>query len=623
MRLTTPRDTWYRGSSVDSTARPEDLPRPTIRVLPDALVDQIAAGEVVERPASVVKELVENALDAGARRLRIEIREGGARQIVVTDDGSGMTPGEARLALRRHATSKLASAEDLQRISSFGFRGEALPAIASVSCLRLLTRARGASAGVEIRVDTGRVVSEREAGAAEGTRIEVTDLFASVPARRKFLKSVVTEWGHVADWVARAALARPDVHFDLQRDERPALSWPATANPLDRVAAVLSEDEAAAMLAAQGGAGRVAVRGFVSRPDWQRASAAGIQAFVNGRPVRDRLLRHAVLDAYRDVLPRGRFPSVVLFVELPLEAVDVNVHPAKWEVRFAEPRDAHQAVSRAVRDALATRSWLGAGSAPAGGSGTGHGAVRPTPDRVGEARPATTDWLLAPPARSPAPPAIALDGGRADASAGDATPRFSEMRRLGQVLAGYVVLETKDGLVLLDQHAAHERVLYERLRASWLAGGVPRQALLAPLPVELEPAACAALAAQAGALEALGFELEPFGETTLLVRALPALLADRDPGPLVRTLADEVRAAGGAADLTGAARTRLLEALDRVFATLACRSARTQGERLEAREQEALVAALDDIPWAPTCPHGRPVAVPISRAEIERRFGRR
>jgi DNA mismatch repair protein MutL len=610
-----PRDA--RGPS--SGGRDQDLPRgPRIRVLPDALVDQIAAGEVVERPASVVKELVENALDAGAGRIRVEVRDGGTRSIVVADDGCGMSRDEARLALQRHATSKLASADDLMRIESYGFRGEALPAIASVSRLRLLTCARGATVGCEVRVDGGRIVSEREAGAPEGTRVEVADLFAAVPARRKFLKAPSTEWGHVAGWVARAALARPDVHFDLQRDERPALSWPATADPLDRVAAVLSEDEAAAMLAAYAAAGRFVLRGFVSRPDWHRASAEGIQLFVNARPVRDRLLRHAVLDAYRDVLPRSRFPSVVLFLELPPEAVDVNVHPAKWEVRFADPRAIHQLVSHAVRDAIATRGWLGAEAAVA--------RAAPTSEPI--ARGGASDWVFARP--SPAQAVLAIDGGRADDAASPLpaaaeTPRFRGYRRLGQLLASYLLLESKDGLVLVDQHAAHERVLYERLRAGWLAGGVARQALLSPLPVELEAAACAAVSTRLALLRELGFELEPFGETTLLVRAVPALLADRDPAPLVRSLADELRAGAGEGALqsAGAARTRLLGALDHVFATLACHSARTQGEVLDAREQEALIAALDDIPWAPTCPHGRPVALPIGLSEIERRFGRR
>lgn len=600
-----------------------------IRVLPDTLVDQIAAGEVVERPASVVKELVENALDAGARRLRIELREGGIRQIGVSDDGVGMHPDEVRLALQRHATSKLASADDLQRIASFGFRGEALPAIASVSTLRLLTRVRGTASGFAVRVEAGRIVAEHEAGTPEGTRVEVSDLFAAVPARRKFLKSPATEWGHVADWVGRVALARPDVHFDLQRDDRPALAWPAAADPLDRVAAVLSEDEAAAMLAAEAHANRVEVSGFVSRPDWHRASAVGIQLFVNGRPVRDRLLRHAVLDAYRDVLPRGRFPSVVLFVALPLQAVDVNVHPAKWEVRFAEPRDVHDAVARAVRAALATRSWLGidADVAPRGGHAGGRwlGASagregRAPSDRVADAQPGATDWLFARPA---APrPGLPLESSAApDARA--PTHRFAELRSLGQLLATYLVLEAEDGLLLIDQHAAHERVLYERLRAGFATGGVARQGLLTPLALELEPAAGAALGAQGPALEALGFELEAFGDTTVLVRAVPALIAHRDPAPLVRALADELRRADGAADLATAARVRWLAALDHAFATLACHAARTKGERLGAQEQQALLAALDEIPWAPTCPHGRPVAVPVSLSEIERRFGRR
>ena len=319
----------------DGSRAGEGAPARPVRRLPDALVDQIAAGEVVERPASVVKELVENALDAGAARVRVEVREGGAALVAVTDDGRGMPAADARLALERHATSKIVSADDLARIGTFGFRGEALPAIASVSRLRLRTRARGAEAGFEIEVDGGRRVAERAAGAPEGTRVEVADLFHNVPARRKFLKAPATEWGHVADWLARAALALPGVHFDVRRDDRPAVSWPAVGESLDRIAAVLSEREAEGLVPLSAAEGALRVEGFASRPDAHRPTAAGLYLFVQRRPVRDRLLRHALLDAYRDVLPRGRFPSAVLFVDCPPQAVDVNVHPAKWEVRFA------------------------------------------------------------------------------------------------------------------------------------------------------------------------------------------------------------------------------------------------------------------------------------------------
>jgi len=605
-----------------------------VRVLPDDLIDQIAAGEVVERPASVVKELVENALDAGASRVRVEVRDGGSALVAVTDDGCGMTPDDARLALLRHATSKLRTADDLQRIRSYGFRGEALPAIASVSRLRLLTRLRGAPEAFELRVEGGETVRAGAAGGAEGTRIEVADLFGSVPARRKFLKSPVTEWGHVADWLARVALACPTIHFDVQRDDRAVLAWPAAVDPLDRIAAVLSEDEASALVPARGEAGAVRLHGFASQPAWHRATGDGIHLFVNGRPVRDRLLRHAVVEVYRDLLPRGRFPTAVLFLELPTEAVDVNVHPAKWEVRFADPRGIHQLVSRTLRDAIGRREWIGGASDPTRLGVGGLGAERLTPQAVGTGlAPQATDWIFARPSQpsgpgEPSGPAaaplasVAGLGQAASEAAGTAGFRFSDLRVVGQLHATYLVLEAKDGLVLVDQHAAHERVLYERLRASRLEGGVPRQGLLAPALVELEAASASALLAAGASLETLGFELEGFGEGAVAVRAIPALLSGQDPAPLVRTLAEELRSAGiaGAAVEAG---VRLLPVLDRVFATLACHAARRKGDVMPPREQQALLEALDTIPWAPTCPHGRPVAVSLDRSELERRFARR
>src|SRR5262245_33606635 len=364
--------------------------RPRIERLPDALVDQIAAGEVVERPASVVKELVENALDAGAGRVRVEVREGGLRGVTVTDDGWGMSAAEARLALERHATSKLRTSDELAGIRSFGFRGEALPAIASVSRLRLVTRARGTGEGAELRVEGGRVTEAPAAGAAEGTRIEVADLFAAVPARRKFLKSAPTEWGHVSEWLAKAALALPSVHFDVRRDERAALAWPAVDDPLERIAAVLGEPEAAGLVHAARDASAPGLHAFASRPDRHRATGAGLHLFVNGRPVRDRLLRHALLDAYRDLLPRGRFPTALLFLRVEAGGVDVNVHPAKWEVRFTDPRAVHRLVSETVREALGRRSWLAAPGREAGAGPSERGwAVRENPaDGPG-------DWLFA------------------------------------------------------------------------------------------------------------------------------------------------------------------------------------------------------------------------------------
>ena len=347
-----------------------------IRVLSDALVDQIAAGEVVERPASVVKELVENSLDAGARSLQIDIRDGGAALIAVQDDGIGMTPDELPLALERHATSKLRTADDLTRITSFGFRGEALPAIASVSRFRIVSRARGAEAGHEIRIDGGRLIHSRAAGGPEGTRIEVADLFASVPARRKFLKRPSTEWGHVADWLARLAMARPEIHLEIRRDERTATVWPACEDRRDRLALLLPDEDAAGLVAVEHTTEAARVHGFVSTPEQSRATGQGLYVFVNGRPVRDRLLSHALCEPYRDLLPRGRFPLGVVFVEVALAAVDVNVHPAKWEVRFSDPQAIHRSIRHAVRASIATRSWL---SVPLTVPRAGHAAAATAP----------------------------------------------------------------------------------------------------------------------------------------------------------------------------------------------------------------------------------------------------
>lgn len=596
-----------------------------VELLADELVDQIAAGEVVERPASVVKELVENAVDAGACRVGVEIRGGGADLIAVSDDGCGMAPEDARRALQRHATSKLRRIEDLLGIRSFGFRGEALPAIASVSRFRLRTRTRSAPGGFELDVEAGVLQEAREVAARPGTRVEVADLFAAIPARRKFLKRPATEWGHIADWLTRAALALPAVHFDVMRGERPALHWPAVDSTLDRIALVLSEDDAAALVCAERQHGALQLRAYVSRPDAHRPTGSGIHLFVNARPVRDRLLRHALLQVYRDVLPRGRFPTALLFVEVGPDEVDVNVHPAKWEVRFSDPQALHQLVVATVRDALATRSWLGGGP-------IGEGDITGTPSRdaaaggprsVQNASAASGDWLFA------------GDLGGAAAGVGDAGPpaygsagvaderpfHFAGLRLLGQLLGTYLLAEHKGGLVLVDQHAAHERVLYERLRAEWLKGGAERQALLVPSHVPLAPGAAEALAENASLVRDLGYEVEPFGEASVMLRAVPALLAERDPLGLLRGLAEELQRAGnlGASLRAG---TRILGAADQLFASMACHSARRAGEVLDPQEQRALFDALDAIAWAPTCPHGRPVAVPVGLAEIERRFGR-
>jgi DNA mismatch repair protein MutL len=386
---------------------------------------------------------------------------------------------------------------------------------------------------------------------------------------------------------------------------------------------VLSEREAAALVPVERREGAAVVWGFASRPDHHRGTATGLYLFVNGRPVRDRLLRHAVVDVYRDLLPRGRFPTAVLHVDVPPDAVDVNVHPAKWEVRFADPRSLHRLVAHALRGAIESRGWLrGAetatpGALPAASAPRASFPAGPAGPSDRAAEPGPGDWLFA--RRSPKPEG---DAAPQAAEPVDAPIRFSDLTLVGQILATYLVVESKDALLLVDQHAAHERVLYERLRAAWLDRGVERQALLVPATVELEPAAVAALGQHAAAALRLGFELEAFGESAVVVRALPALLAGRSPAALVRGLADELRDAD-AEGLRAEPGARTLPEADRALATLACHSARRAGEPLVAQEQRALLDSLDTIPWAPTCPHGRPVAVPFERAEIERRFGRR
>ncbi|MDP6981434.1 MAG: DNA mismatch repair endonuclease MutL [Myxococcota bacterium] len=628
----------------------ENGPEDRVRRLPDALIDQIAAGEVVERPASVVKELVENALDAGARRVRVDVRDGGKALIAVTDDGCGMSPRDARVALERHATSKLSQLSDLEAVGSFGFRGEALPAIASVSRMRLTTRPADDDEGTRIEIDSGERIGEGAAGGPPGTRIEVADLFARVPARRKFLKSHGTEWGHIIDWLRRLAIALPGIHFEVRRDDRAPLVWPAVEDPLDRIAAVLGEDEASRLVAVQAEDPRGHLEAWVSTPEATRANANGLYLYVNGRPVRDKVMRHAVLQAYRDLIPKGRFPSAVVFLTFHGPGVDVNVHPAKWEVRFADSQAVHQLIRRAVRDAMGNRGWLANGepatavASSAGASSREASGMAPTTSRVdhtGGAGRATdtvrdrgaSDWVLAeppsPPTAKDAAPA-ALPGLDAPATAPRTTAlQFGQLRLIGQLLASYLLVEGKEGLLLIDQHAAHERVLYERLRAQWFEAGVDRQGLLIATPVELDPLEAAALEANAETALRLGFEIESFGQGSVMVRAIPALLAGRDPTPLVRELASELANAPVGADAgTDTAEasdsdTRLLAAVDHAFATLACHSARRAGDHLDAKEQQQILNDLDTIPWAPTCPHGRPVAVSYGLDEIERRFSRR
>ncbi|MFN7951919.1 MAG: DNA mismatch repair endonuclease MutL [bacterium] len=611
-----------------------------IRVLPDDLINRIAAGEVVERPFSVVKELVENALDAGASRVSVELSGGGKEWIQVTDDGSGMSGDELALALTRHATSKLAGAEDLDAIATLGFRGEALPSIAAVSRLEIVSRRADDLAGHRIRVEGGRLQARGEAGAPPGTRVVVSDLFFNTPARRAFLKADGTELRHVADWMQRLALARPAVTFTLVHESRTLLEAPAASTLTDRVLAVLGRDVAVSMHQVDGMEGDAALHGLIAKPGVTRPTASAHYVDVNGRVIRDRGLIHAVLSGYGSLNPAGRYPIVVLRLEIPLDAVDVNVHPAKTEVRFRDAAAIHRLVHHAVRDGLKMAPWIGA-NRERGELGDREAAEAPlvsvpfaplpaapapAAEREGFAafvgrdlpgwtlrerpEPATPAPTSAPEDRSPSAPS---EPGR---SLGEGF--FGSLRPIGQLHRTYLVCEGGGGLVLIDQHAAHERVTFERLRAQCLGGTVAVQELLIPESLEVGPVRAQLAAERAPLLERLGFGLEPFGGGAVLVKHIPALLVQH--GELARLVSELLDADEGLAAPAGAASSA---ALEEVLGRMACHGSVRAGRVLSLDEMRELLRALDQTDFRGNCPHGRNVILELPIAEIERRVGRR
>jgi DNA mismatch repair protein MutL len=650
-----------------------DVPR--IAVLPDHVIDQIAAGEVVERPASVVKELIDNAIDAGARTITVDVDGGGRRMIRVADDGGGMSPEEAELALARHATSKLRAVEDLYDLATLGFRGEALPAIASVSRLTLTTRRAGDLAGYRIVVEAGRVVDAGEAGAAVGTIVEVADLLHNVPARLKFLKGEVTEASHVTETVARLALAYPALHLRLRHGGRLTVDAPPVADPLDRVRAVLGPRLAGAMIAVHGEETGVRVEAFLAPPELAQTTARGVQLFVGRRPVRDRNLLHAVAMGYGELVPRGRYPVAVVLVDVPAGAVDINVHPQKAEVRFADAPAVAAAVRHVVRKGVAAAPWTAAGMAAAPIQIAAMASVAPPPVAAGggyaptsiAARhaqlvsrslgggPAQGSLGLDAPAIAPAPArtdaapvtwaermrAQLAERARPDPSALRADSRaaespgipvddepiatgtgpaaapgyFARLRYLGQLDRTYLVCEGEDELVLIDQHAAHERVELHRLRERAQASDPAVQRLLFPTTIEVPPDHLAAVAAAGAVLGAVGFEVEPFGVTTLAIKAVPAGLRQVDPAHVLRELLDDLAERAGDAPEPAAHHEDLL-------ATIACHSVVRAGDLLGEHEARALLAAMDAVDFRQPGRHGRPVLLRLGVAELARRFGR-
>jgi len=584
---------------------------PRIRLLPETTANRIAAGEVVERPAAAVKELVENALDAGATRVAVTLEEGGASRILVEDDGSGMTAEELALAVQRHATSKLPEEATLFRIATLGFRGEALPSIGAVARLAITSRPGGGGAHA-IAVEGGRVSAVTPAAGPPGTRVEVRDLFFATPARRAFLKSPRAEAEAAVEAVRRLALAWPEVGFRVELDGRVVLNLP----PQDRAArvhALLGPDFAAAALPVEAGREGLALTGFAAAPTHTRATGEAQHLVVNRRPVRDPQLRAALRVAYREVIPRGRHPAAALFLDLPPEAVDVNVHPMKTELRFRDAEGVRGLLISALRRALA----VGVGAVPGGAMATGLAEPAPAPlDPAGWAPPM---WRPLPSPPRPPAPRLPLGFAPAPVAVPVEVPEAEEGplgRPLAQLLSTYVLAEAPDGaLVLVDQHAAHERLTHEALSAQLAEGGVRAQPLLLPAVVEMPAASVARLLDAAPALARLGLEIEGFGPGAVLVRATPALLGNPEPAPLLADLAEELAESGEA--------LALADRLDAAVARLACHGSIRAGRRLTGEEMAALLRRMEATPRAATCSHGRPTFIRLGRAELERLFLRR
>jgi len=604
-----------------------------IRQLSPDLINRIAAGEVIERPASVVKELVENAIDAGARNIEIVSSGGGLALIRVTDDGCGMDEPDLALSIERHATSKLSS-DDLLRISTLGFRGEALPSIGSVAKLVIASRPRGNGPGHEIAVDAGRKDGPRPAALNGGTRIEVRDLFYATPARLKFMKSEQAENAAIGQLVKRMALSFPQVAFSLTTGERTSFACPVVMDGDEealrlRLAKVMGKDFAADAVPLSLERDGARVDGFAGLPTLNRPTQQMQYLFINGRPVKDRLLMAAIRAAYGDLVPRGRHPMLVLFVTAPAEEVDVNVHPTKSEVRFRDAGLVRGLVVSAIRRALeecgvrtsaalsdvASRFAAGEGAEQATASASWS---RSTAHRASEpfgyhrsSRGFAEDWQM---------PLEGVDAVSAN-SAAASEPAAAE--RLGHPLGAaraqlhetYIVAETESSVVIIDQHAAHERLVYEKLKAALANGGVERQMLLIPEVVELDTDAAALLAGRADELEKLGLSLEAFGEGAILVREVPALLAKADIKTLIRDLAEEVEMIGTAAALE--------DRLHEICARIACHGSVRAGRLLKPDEMNALLREMEATPSAGQCNHGRPTFVELKLADIEKLFARR
>lgn len=604
-----------------------------IKILPETLSNKIAAGEVVERPAAVVKELVENALDAGSSRVVVEVEKGGRSLIRVSDNGIGMGHDDALLALERYATSKIFKDRDLFCINTLGFRGEALPSIAAVSRFNLTTRIASADSGTEIVVEGGKIKNVSEIGAPQGTMVTVKQLFFNTPARRKFLKTTGTEMGHIADMVARIALGNPAVQIRLSHNEKIVKNWPVTSRLFDRVVDVLGNDLKNSLHAVEFKKDDIAVCGWISSPRVTRRTSRAIFIYVNGRFVRDRTAQHALVEGYSQRLVKGQFPVAVIFINLPFDAVDVNVHPTKNEVRFARQRDVHEGVRRAVAQTLYEEDRPGWGTKRS----SMHERMK-QPGRVSEAAPQNFGFGISdlgkkdlkfgisdPATRNtqrttrdpsftnlkseiPNPQSKGVQPGIWE------TKGFSDMRIIGQFHNTYIVCESDQGLILIDQHAAHERVLYEQFSTRSVDVPAAAQALLVPETVELGYREAGVLEKMIPELKDMGLDIEPFGGNTFVVKAVPVLLSGREIKPVLVEIVEKIAETGAAPGLT--------EALDQSRMVMACHAAIRANQALSEAQIKGLLSQLDECYNPAHCPHGRPTWIHWETRALEKSFKR-
>jgi DNA mismatch repair protein MutL len=593
-----------------------------IRILPENLSNKIAAGEVVERPASVVKELLENALDAGSTRIIIDVEKGGQSLIQVSDNGAGMNNADALLAIERYATSKISSDDDLFAIRTLGFRGEALPSIASVSRFQLVTRDKSSDAGTEIVVEGGQVKSVSEVGAPVGTMVAVRQLFFNTPARKKFLKTVGTEMGHIADTVSRMALDRPGVQFRLSHNNKTVKSWPPVSEHLDRVADVLGKDTRPDLHAIEFSRNGLLISGWICSPRVTRHTSRGLYIFVNGRFVRDRTVQHGIFKGFAQRLVKGQFPVAVVFIKIPFDQVDVNVHPAKNEVRFVKPQAVHEAVKSAIAQTLYEVDrvdWL-------------------PPDRQQNQQPQNLT-RIADPLSSYRPVGrkefgiwnaeFGIKNGEKEAVASSQkqearsqrqqepvfdTKGFSALRVVGQLHNTYIVCESDAGLVLIDHHAAHERILYEQLQRRAADQPSVAQKLVVPETLELNFSEAEILGQLMADLKLLGLEVEPFGKNTFVVKTVPLLLAGRDVRPLIYEIVEKIAAASDSSGLKAV--------LDECRRVMACHGAMRANQTLDGQQIRKLLQQLDDCENPSHCPHGRPTWVRWDLDTLEKSFKR-